>query len=177
MDGGPRRAVFIPLKSLAREDVPKPQRLIPGTRHNRLSVRRHGQIQHSQRVASQSGQLGERRVPPDDNLVLAVPVRAHELVHVLRPHQVADLRPRVHRMQGRVRGGVPEPDAPVGGASSGRKEAVLVGRPGDGLDRRRVLHEAQPRAQRAVVPDEELVVVAPRGQLPPIGRPLEAANL
>jgi len=58
---------------------------------NGLAVRRDSQVEHAQRVASQRGQLGHGRVAPHDDLVLAVTVRAHNLVDILAPRQVAHL--------------------------------------------------------------------------------------
>jgi hypothetical protein len=61
------------------------------TRHDRLPVWRHCQVQHPHGVPRQHGHLLHGWVPPHDDLVLAVAVRADQLVHVLGPGQVADL--------------------------------------------------------------------------------------
>ena len=58
-----------------RKDVPEAQRLITRTRHNRLPVGRHGQVEHAQRVASERCYLAHRRVAPNHNLVLRVAMR------------------------------------------------------------------------------------------------------
>lgn len=63
-------------------------------------------------------------------------VFSHQLVGVFGPGQVADLRARVGALQRLSCECVPEAQAAVGRASTGRQEAVLMGRPGDGLDRR-----------------------------------------
>ena len=132
------------MKSLAGKDVPEPQGLVSGSRHYRLTVWRHGQVQNSEGVPGERGELCQGGVPPYDDLILTVAVRAHQLVHVLRPHQVADLASSVHGVQSRVRGGVPETNAPVGRSASRGQETVLVGRPSDGLDRCRVLDKPEP---------------------------------
>ena len=118
---GPHRVVVHrPLALLPREDVPEPQRLIPGARDHRLTVGRYREVQHPQRVPRQRRQLGHRGIPPHDDLVLRVPVRADQLVDVLAPHQVTHLRAGVYAAQRGVRRGVPEADAPIRGASAGR---------------------------------------------------------
>lgn len=42
-------------------------------------------------MTSQFGQLRERGVVPDQDLVLGVAVRAHQLIAMLRPGQIAHL--------------------------------------------------------------------------------------
>lgn len=42
-------------------------------------------------VAGEGGDLGHAGISPHDDLVKGVPVRAHDLVDILRPHQVAHL--------------------------------------------------------------------------------------
>ena len=61
----------------------------------------------------------------------------------------------------RPSGGVPEADAAVGSPPAAGQQAVLVGGPGDGLDRRGVVAELEAGRRRVQVPDVELVVVAP----------------
>lgn len=56
-----------------------------------LAVRRHSQIKDSEGVACQRGQLAHRWVLPDNDLVLAVAMCAHDLVHILAPQQIAHL--------------------------------------------------------------------------------------
>ncbi len=62
------------------------------TRDDGLPVRRNGEVQHPHGVPRQRRQLGHARLLPHHDLVLAVPVRADELVHVFGPGQVAHLR-------------------------------------------------------------------------------------
>jgi hypothetical protein len=62
------------------EDVPEAKCLVASACDDRLPVGRHGEVEHTERVASERGDLGHRRVPPQHNLVLRVTVRAHELV-------------------------------------------------------------------------------------------------
>ena len=59
------------------EDVPEAERLVAGARDDGLAVGRHGQVQHAVRVAGELGHLAQRRVPPHQDLVLAVAVRGH----------------------------------------------------------------------------------------------------
>ena len=61
----------------------------------------------------QLGDLGQRGVAPDDDLVLGVAVGADQLVGPLGPGQVAHLGPRVHPLQELARQGVPEADGAV----------------------------------------------------------------
>lgn len=58
---------------------------------NSLSIWGGGKVQHSGGVARQCSQLSHGRVFPDHDLILAVPVRANNLVHILAPGQVANL--------------------------------------------------------------------------------------
>lgn len=57
----------------------------------------------------------------------------HQLISVLGPGQVADLRPSVCALQGLACQCVPEADAAVGGAPAGGQQPVLVRGPGDGF--------------------------------------------
>ena len=159
------------------EDVPEPERLVAGARDDGLAVGGHGQVENPVRVARQLGHLHQRRVLPHEDLVLRVAVRAHQLVRVLRPGQVAHLRPRVHALQGLARQRVPEADAAVGRAPPAGQQPVLVGGPGDGLDRGQVLRVGLHGADGRHVPHEEAVVVAARRHVLVVGRPLEPAHL
>ena len=58
---------------------------------NCLPIRGGCKVQHPGGVADKSGQLAHGGVLPHHDLVLAVAVRAHNLVHILAPRQVADL--------------------------------------------------------------------------------------
>lgn len=57
----------------------------------------------------------------------------YQLISVLGPGQVADLRAGVCALQRLARQCVPEADAAVGRAASRGQQAVLVGGPGDGF--------------------------------------------
>lgn len=57
----------------------------------------------------------------------------HQLISVLGPGQVADLRPSVCALERLARQCVPEADAAVSSATSRGQQAVLVGGPGDGF--------------------------------------------
>ena len=49
------------------------------------------QVEHACGVSSESGHLSQRRVAPDDDLVLGVAVSADQLVGTLGPRQVTHL--------------------------------------------------------------------------------------
>ena len=128
-------------------------------------------------MAGERRHLAHRRVAPHDDLVLAVAVRRDELVDVLGPAQVAHLAARVDARERRRGLRVPEADAPVGRAAARCEQAVLVRRPGDGLDRGGVLIKAQDWRRRVRRPDVQLVVVAARRKLLPVEGPAQAAHL
>lgn len=65
------------------------------------------------------------------------------------------------------------PDAAVRCASTGGQQAVLVRRPGNGLNSSHMLTEAKRGLVALQVPDQQLVVVTSRGELSPIMRPLQ----
>jgi hypothetical protein len=65
------------------ENLPESKRFISGTSHDRRTVWRHGQVQHTVRVASQSCNLAHAWISPDNNLVERVSVGAHNFVAVL----------------------------------------------------------------------------------------------
>ena len=81
---------------LLRERIPKPQRLISRTRHNRLPIRTHGQIQDPIRMPRQGRDHTQTRVLPNAYLVLRrrrrEAVRRDELVRCQRPREVTHLR-------------------------------------------------------------------------------------
>ena len=64
-------------------------------------------------MSHQLGDLGQRGVAPDDDLVLGVAVGTDQLVGALGPGQVTHLGPCVHPLQGLSRQGVPEADGAV----------------------------------------------------------------
>lgn len=77
---------------------------------------------------------------------------------MLGPGQVADLRAGIGALQRLTSQGVPEADAAVSGAASRGQQAVLVRRPGDGLDGSQVLCVLLHRDDAGVVPHQELQV-------------------
>jgi len=102
------------------KDIPEPQGLVTSPSDNSLPIRRHGQIQDAVCVPSESSNLCHGRVLPENDLVQGVPVRAHNLINVLRPDEIADLRTSIDAAQRRVvhcipermqRSAVPPPDA------------------------------------------------------------------
>ncbi|RNA28621.1 hypothetical protein BpHYR1_008630 [Brachionus plicatilis] len=151
------------------EHIPEPERFVASTSHNGLAVRRHGQIQHSIRVTSQLGQLTHARILPDQYLILRVAMSADQLVGVFRPGQIAHLGARVHRLQILTGQRVPEPDTAVGSAAARGQQAVLMGRPGNGLHRRYVIIVGlYGRIAAVYIPHQQLQHV--------IGRPLQPAH-
>eukprot|EP00166_Cyanidium_caldarium_P006324 ctg_900.g375 len=109
-----------------RKHVPEAQRLVAGAGHHHCTVRTHRQIQHPQQMSGERGHLAHARIPPQNDLILRVPVRAHQLVQRLAPRQIAHLRAGVHRVQRGAGGGVPEPNAAVGGAAAAGQQSVLM---------------------------------------------------
>ena len=94
-------------------------------------------------MSCECGNLRHGGVAPDDDLVLRVPVRRHQLVDVFRPAEITYLAAGVDAIQ---RGGslrIPEAYAPIGGPTAGGEEPVLMRGPRDGLDGRRVLAETK----------------------------------
>ena len=159
------------------EHVPKAQGFVSCTRHDRLPVRTHAQVEHPEGVPSERSDACHARVLPDYDLVERVTVCARQFVHVFREHQVAHLRTcvdTIHRLQSQR---VPEADASVSSSTSSGKKAVLVGTPTDGLHGSIVLREFCKRVRTLCAPYEELVVVASRGELLVVERPFEPAYL
>lgn len=62
-------------------------------------------------------------------------MRAHELVARATPRQVAHLRTCVKRANRRLRGGGPEADRAIRGATTTRKQAMLMRTPRESLHR------------------------------------------
>lgn len=119
---------------LPAKDLPEPQCLVPGTRDYRGTVRTRTQIQDSVGVASQTDDLLHAGILPHHDLILAVTVRADDLVRVLAPGQIADLGTGVDFFNHLARGSVPEFNGTISGAAAGGEEMVLMRRPGDGFD-------------------------------------------
>lgn len=78
------------------ERIPKPQRFISCSSHNRLAIRTHGKVENTIVVASQSGNLGHGRIFPDVNLVrdgsARIAVSRNDLVGVFGPHEITHLK-------------------------------------------------------------------------------------
>ena len=122
--------------------LPKAQGLVAGPRDHSRTVWTQGQVQDTICVASESRHLGHTWITPHHNLVERIPVRADNLVAVLRPRQIANLTARVNFVETGPRQGVPETNAAVRCAATTCQETVLVGRPGNGLDGGRVFGKA-----------------------------------
>ena len=83
----------------------------------------------------------------------------------------------VDGIQWRSCGSVPESDALVSSATARSNQPMLVGRPGQGFDCGLVIRESDHWGGVVQPPDVELIVVAARGQLSIIRRPLQSADL
>ena len=153
---------IVPLPRLPRKHVPEPQRLVPGARDDDTAIGAHGQVEDSVGVAREAHDLRHAGVLPHDNLVLRVAVRADDLVGVLGPGQVADLRAGVDLVDDCSAHGIMEDYSSIGGSAAGCQEAFLVRRPGDGFHCRRVVAEFEGGCWFELVPDHELVVVSSR---------------
>eukprot|EP00237_Pycnococcus_provasolii_P007733 CAMPEP_0206131394 /NCGR_PEP_ID=MMETSP1472-20131121/44901_1 /ASSEMBLY_ACC=CAM_ASM_001108 /TAXON_ID=41880 /ORGANISM="Pycnococcus provasolii, Strain RCC251" /LENGTH=98 /DNA_ID=CAMNT_0053522837 /DNA_START=84 /DNA_END=378 /DNA_ORIENTATION=+ len=90
-------------RSLAEENAPETERFVASARADRLAIRAHRQVQDAERVTGKCRKLRHAWQSPDDNLVLRVPMRAHELVARATPRQVAHLRTCVKRANRRLR--------------------------------------------------------------------------
>ncbi len=80
----------------------------------------------------------------------------YQLISMFGPGQVADLRAGVHTLQGLRGQGVPKSDTAVGSAAPRGQQAVLVRGPGNGFHCSQVIHVCLHRAQRRVVPNQQL---------------------
>lgn len=158
-------------------DLPETESLVTGTSHNGLTVRAHGEIQNTERVAGQGNNLLHARVLPDYDLVLTVAVGADDLVRVFGPGQVADLAARVHLLDKGASGCVPEFNRAVCGTTTRSKQMVLVRGPGNSLDRGTVVGEAIKGSFVQLVPYHKLVVIAAGCQLTIFRVPLQSTNL
>jgi len=157
--------------------VPKSEGLITCSGDDIRAARTHREVEHAVGVPCQRLHLAHRRVLPYDYLVEGVAVGRHQLVGRLREHQVADLGACVHavdRLQG-VR--VPKTNAPIGRAATRCKETRLIWVPGNGFHGCLMLRELGDGLLSVEVPYQKLVVVATAGQLLPVVRPPEAADL
>lgn len=121
----PASSFFLP------ECVPEPQRLVSRPSDDRFAGRAHGEVEDTVRVAREADDLCHARILPHHDLILGVAVRAHDLVGVLGPREVANLRSGVDFLHQQPRHRVPELDAPISGSTAGGQEAALVGGPRD----------------------------------------------
>ena len=117
-----RRVLRHPLRihAVLREALPKSQRLIRSRGNHRRSVRRLRHVQHSRRVASKLGNLRHRRVLPQAQLILRIPVARQQLSLVRVPLQRAHLRVRVDRVRHRPGIRVPKLYASIRGPAPRR---------------------------------------------------------
>jgi hypothetical protein len=76
-------------------------------------------------VPGESSHLGERRVAPENDLVLRVTVSADHLVGTSRPGQVTHLRACVDTLQWLASEGVPESNSSVLSSSSRGQDPML----------------------------------------------------
>jgi len=83
----------------------------------------------------------------------------------------------VYAVQCSVGGRVPEADAAISCSPARCKQAVLVGRPCNGLHSCVVVAEFNDRRCGVQVPDVQLVVIAAAGNLSVIWRPFQATHL
>jgi hypothetical protein len=165
------------LLGLAGEHVPEAQGFVASASDDGAAVGAHGQVKNSVGMASEGGESLHLGVSPDVDLVLGVPVRAHQLVHRLAEHQVAHLRAHVVGVLGRASEGVSNFDGSISSPAAGNQQSVLVGRPGHGLDGSQVIGELDHWLSEMAVPDEQAVVIASGAELLLVERPLESANL
>jgi len=144
------------------EHVPESESLVTRPRHERLTIGARRQVQDSVRVPSQRRNLLHGRVAPNVYLILAVSVRTDKFVDVFCKHEVADLTSCFNALKILELDGVPELDGPVLRATTCGQEALLVRRPGDGLDRSLMLVELDEGLGAApCAPEQKLVIVAP----------------
>jgi hypothetical protein len=104
-----------------------------------LSVWRDGEEEHAKGVSGESGEFTHTWISPDDDLVLTVPVRANDFIHVFTPYQVAHLRTGIDALQRGVCDSIPEANTPICGATATSKQSMLMRTPGDGFHRRSVV--------------------------------------
>jgi len=83
----------------------------------------------------------------------------------------------VYAVQCSIGGRVPEADAAISCSTTRRKQAVLVGRPCNGLHSCIVVAELDDRRCGVQIPDVQLVVIAAAGNLSVIWRPFQATHL
>lgn len=128
-------------------------------------------------MAGQFGHLGERRILPDQDLILWIAVRGDQLRGVLRPCQIAHLWAGVHALHGLARQRVPKPDTSVRRSPAAGQQTVMMRWPGDRLHRRHMFRIRLHRTERVLIPYIESVIVAATGQILIIRRPFQATHL
>ena len=94
----PSRVFLRTLRARARENVPEPQSFVASARDNGLTVRGDSKIQDAKRVSRERSEFRHGRIPPNDDLVLRIPVRRDDFIDVLRPDEVAHLTSSVHAL-------------------------------------------------------------------------------
>ena len=127
-------------------------------------------------MACETDHLLHAWVFPHHNLILAVAVRADDLIRVLRPCEIAYLGARVDFLDHGASVGVPELDAAVGRPTTGCEKVMLMWRPRNGLHGCNVAAEAVQRCFGKLVPDVKFIVVAARCKLPVLCVPAQAAD-
>ena len=127
-------------------------------------------------MARQTSYLLHARILPHDDLVLAVSMRADQFITVLAPRQIAHLTSSVDFLDHLPLSRIPEFDAAVGRPAARRQKGVLVRRPRDRFYGSGVLAKFPERGFIQLVPDHEFVIVPPRGELPVLGVPVQAAD-
>ncbi len=83
----------------------------------------------------------------------------------------------VYTVQCSIGGRVPEADTAISRSTTRCKQAVLVGRPCNGLHSCIVITELDDRRCGVQVPDVQLVVIATTGNLSVVWRPFQATHL
>ena len=140
-------------------------------------------MQHASSVPSQLRHLGQRGVLPHGQLVLGVAVGGDQLLVVSGPLDRADLGTSVDLVHAGPGLGVPEPQGSVGRSATARQQVGLPRAPVQSFHSSNMLAQGVGRGDLASlahlrgVPDVENVVVATRGQLGAIRRPLQPDDL
>lgn len=86
-----QNALVLLLASGLAEYVPESQRLVPSSCNDCFSVGAKCQIQNAIRMSSQFGDLCQRRIFPNQNLILRVTVCRDQFRWVFGPSEVANL--------------------------------------------------------------------------------------
>ena len=140
-------------------------------------------MQHAGSVPSQLRHLGQRGVLPNSQLVLGVAVGGDQLLVVSGPLDRADLGTSVDLVHAGPGLGVPESQGSVGRPTTTRQQVGLPRAPVQSFHSSNMLAQGvgggdlTGLAHLGGVPDVENVVVATRGQLGAIRRPLQPDDL